>query len=134
MITQNQLMQFESDLSDLDALIVRTLPNPEHKLHVDHSGTNPPYFEPEALSWLVAQGISHLLTDQPSVDPEEDDGKILAHKRFWEYPETENRTRTITELIYVPDELADGLYLLDIQIAPFPMDAAPSRPMVFALT
>jgi hypothetical protein len=41
--------------------------------------------------------------------------------------------KTITEMIYVRDEVADGLYLLNLQIAPFVSDAAPSRPLLYPL-
>jgi len=37
---------------------------------------------------------------------------------------------TITELIYVPNEVLDGAYLLNLQIAPFESDASPSRPLL----
>ena len=40
---------------------------------------------------------------------------------------------TITEMIFVPDEVADGIYALSLQVAPFVADAAPSRPLLFAL-
>jgi hypothetical protein len=40
---------------------------------------------------------------------------------------------TITELIYVPAEVNDGLYLLNLQVAPFVADAAPSRPVLYPL-
>jgi hypothetical protein len=36
----------------------------------------------------------------------------------------------VTELAYIPDRLLDGLYLLELQIAPFASDAAPSRPVI----
>jgi hypothetical protein len=39
--------------------------------------------------------------------------------------------RTITELAFVEDAAGDGPYLLDLQVAPFDMDAAPSRPLLF---
>jgi len=41
--------------------------------------------------------------------------------------------RTVTEMIYVPDDLPDGRYVLDLQIAPFVSDAAPSRPILFPI-
>jgi hypothetical protein len=34
-------------------------------------------------------------------------------------------------LRFVPDEAADGLYLLDLQLAPFAADATPSRPRLY---
>ncbi len=40
---------------------------------------------------------------------------------------------TITELIYVPDHVPDGEYLLNLQIAPFNADASPSRPIIFPI-
>ena len=40
---------------------------------------------------------------------------------------------TITEMIFVPDTVEDGLYALSLQVAPFVADAAPSRPLLFAL-
>jgi hypothetical protein len=36
-------------------------------------------------------------------------------------------------MIYVPDELSDDLYALSLQVAPFILDAAPSRPILFPL-
>lgn len=43
-------------------------------------------------------------------------------------------SRTITELCYVPDAAApDGLYLLQLVVAPIHLDAAPSRPVLFPL-
>ena len=41
---------------------------------------------------------------------------------------------TITELIYVPNDVEDGEYLLNIQIAPFESDCAPSRPVLLRTT
>jgi arylformamidase len=48
---------------------------------------------------------------------------------------TVNRVRqaTITELIFIPDEVPNGLYLLNLQVAPMENDAAPSRPVLFHL-
>ncbi|TAE48491.1 MAG: cyclase family protein, partial [Bacteroidetes bacterium] len=40
---------------------------------------------------------------------------------------------TITEFVYVPDFVADGRYLLEIQVAAFMSDASPSRPRLFRL-
>ena len=41
--------------------------------------------------------------------------------------------RTITEMIFVDDAVDDGPWILDLQIPPFMLDAAPSRPILFAL-
>ena len=41
--------------------------------------------------------------------------------------------RTVTEMIFAPNEVVDGLYVLNLQIAPFLGDATPSRPLVFPI-
>ena len=66
---------------------------------------------------LVEQGINHFLIDLPSVDKEIDGGVLAAHHAFWEHPDNTNLERTITELIYVPEEIKDGLYLMNLQMA-----------------
>ena len=45
-----------------------------------------------------------------------------------------NLNRTITELIYVPEEVTDRQYLLNLQIAPFENDASPSKPILYAIS
>lgn len=131
-ITKRQLERLEINW-DFEALIVRTLPNSSEKLAKNYSGQNPPYFEPGALAFLIDKNILHLLVDLPSVDREEDGGKLAAHKAFWNYPEATRTNATITELIYVSDEIRDGFYLLNLQIAPFEIDASPSKPILYAL-
>jgi len=117
----------------LRGIILRTLPNPPEKRYRQYTGTNPPYFTAGAMEWLVEKGIDHLLTDLPSVDREVDGGKLIAHRTFWQYPAATRMQATITELIYVPDSVVDGFYLVNLQYFPFPMDAAPSRPVLYAL-
>ena len=39
--------------------------------------------------------------------------------------------RSVTEMIFVPDDIPDGLYWLDLQLAPFVSDAVPSRPIIY---
>lgn len=116
-----------------EAVIIRTLPNENSKLHKHYSHTNPPYLHHEAALFLQENNVLHLLIDLPSVDPEKDNGKLLAHKAFWHYPEKTRMNATITEFIFVPNEIADGLYLLNLQIAPFENDATPSKPVIYKL-
>jgi arylformamidase len=120
------------------ALIVRTLPNDESKLSRQYLKTIPPFFTTDVMEYIVESGIEHLLVDLPSIDRLFDEGRLSNHRVFWNVEqgkfETNENTRlgaTITELIYVPDEVADGRYLLNLQIAPFASDAAPSRPILF---
>lgn len=121
------------------ALIVRTLPNDETKLSRLYDGENiPPYFTPEAMQYVVECGFKHLLVDLPSIDRLFDEGKLENHRIFWKVDEGsravggDTRMRsTVTELIYVPNAVVDGEYLLNLQIAPFESDASPSRPVIF---
>lgn len=116
-----------------EAVVVRTLPNSAEKRLKQYSGTNPCYFEPAALAWLNEIGVLHLLTDQPSVDREEDGGLLLAHHAFWGYPQATRMEATITEMAYIADEIPDGDYLLNLMIASFVNDASPSKPVLYPL-
>ncbi len=112
----------------ISCIIIRTLPNLKEDKIKDWSDTNPTYIKADAIGHLVEQGIEHFMIDVPSVDRENDEGKLLAHKTFWQYPGEQPRTRaTITEMIYAPDEIKDGSYIVDIQVIPFAMDASPSN-------
>ena len=121
------------------ALVVRTLPNDGSKLTRRYDAENiPSYFSGEAMQLIFEMGVDHLLVDLPSIDRLLDDGKLANHRIFWQVQpgsfEVGRETRTgatITELIFVPNEIADGRYLLNLQIAPFESDAAPSRPVLF---
>jgi len=115
------------------ALIIRTLPNSKSKLTRKYSGSNPAYIERDAAQWISEKGIEHLLIDLPSVDREMDDGKLAAHHAFWNYPKRTRINATITELIYVPQQVKDGNYLLNIMIASFENDASPSKPVLYKL-
>lgn len=122
-----------------ESLIIRTLPNFENKKHKNYSKTNPPYLAEAAATFIREMGIHHLLIDLPSVDREEDGGKLLAHKAFWKVKDVNNLNEdarlncTITEMIFVPDEVKDGSYILNLQIASFENDASPSKPILFKL-
>ncbi|MFV8332030.1 cyclase family protein [Flavobacterium sp. XS2P14] len=123
----------------LDAIVIRTLPNLEGKKHLKYSNTNPPYLEKDAARFIRESGIKHLLIDLPSVDKEKDDGKLAAHKAFWNVTDVNNLNAdarldcTITEMIFVSNEVKDGAYLLNLQIASFENDASPSKPVLYAI-
>ena len=114
-----------------EALVIRTLPNNGEKLNAHYSGSNPPYMEESAAHYLKKLNVKHLLLDLPSIDKEEDNGKLLSHHAFWNYPESTRTDCTISELIYVPDIIKDGNYLLNLQIASFDNDASPSKPVLY---
>jgi hypothetical protein len=92
------------------------------------------------MAFIVESGFRHLLVDLPSIDRLYDDGKLSNHRLFWNVEpgsfELNTATRinsTITELIYVPEFVIDGEYMLNLQIAPFNADASPSRPVIFKI-
>lgn len=130
-ISAAQMREACRGLAGVEAVVVRSLPNAKEKLSMRYSGSNPAYFEPAALDWLQQQGVLHLLTDLPSVDKEEDGGSLSAHHAFWQHPHQPRFNATITELIYVPDAVPDGDYLLNLMIAAFESDASPSKPVLY---
>ncbi len=122
---------------DASALIVRTLPNGVDKCLRSYSNADAPYFSPEVGKALADVGILHWLVDLPSVDREEDGGALACHRAFWcvETGQTvagpQARTQaTISELIFVPEELSDGVWKLQLSVAPIASDAAPCRPLL----
>lgn len=133
--------QIENALGDKlpEAIVIRTLPNLQEKRSKNYSDTNPPYLEEKASVFIREKGIKHLLIDLPSVDKEKDQGKLVAHKAFWnvknvqELNEDARLDATITELIFVSDEVQDGSYLLNLQIASFENDASPSKPVLYKI-
>lgn len=137
-ITKAQIQKALHDKNP-EAIVIRTLPNVEFKKHKNYSNTNPPYLEEAAATFIRAIGIQHLLIDLPSVDREEDEGKLLAHKAFWNVTNTDQLNDdarlhcTITEMIYVGNEVQDGSYILNLQIASFENDASPSKPILYKI-
>lgn len=137
-ITKNQI---ESALNGMtpEAIIIRTLPNEKAKLSKNYSNTNPPYLTEDAAAFVRESEIQHLLIDLPSVDKEHDEGKLLAHKAFWNVKDVNTLNPdarlncTITELIFVPDTILDGSYMLNLQIASFENDASPSKPILYKI-
>jgi arylformamidase len=119
------------------ALMLVTAPR-EQRLHQLHSGNNPPYLTVDAMAWLRARGVQHLLVDLPSVDREDDGGLLAAHRTFFslpprgspEPPVANVAPRTITELIAVPSELPADVYALFLQMPSWGADAAPSRALL----
>lgn|SRR5512138_20111 len=124
-----------------DALVVRTMPNDEAKRSRDYDRDPAPFFSAEAMRWIVARGVEHLVTDLPSLDRANDQGRLTAHRLFWNLApgavSVTSDTRsyaTVTELAFIPNTIQDGAYLLNLQIAPFATDAAPSRPILMPLS
>lgn len=117
----------------MEALIIRTMPNYPDKRTRQYSNSNPPYLTAPLARQMAESGIKHLLLDLPSVDREEDGGALAAHRAFWHYPDHPRLDATITEMIYVDNTIADGLFLLQIQMPALMLDASPSRPYIYPL-
>ncbi len=137
-ITKNQVEKALNGKKP-EAIVIRTLPNLSSKKSKNYSHTNPPYLSEEAAIFIRESGIQHLLIDLPSVDKEKDEGKLLAHKAFWNVKDVNNLNEdarnkaTITELIFVTDDVKEGSYLLNLQIASFENDASPSKPVLYKI-
>ena len=127
------LKDLQEDWRDTEALIIRPLPNDTNKRKRQYSNTNPPYLQKEAAAFLRQKGVQHLLIDLPSIDKEVDGGVLAAHHAFWNHPENTRLACSVTELIYVPNTIEDGSYLLNLSFAPFENDASPSRPTLYQL-
>lgn len=139
-ITAATLQRALDDIGNdwLGALVVRTLPNGRDKQVARYGDSHqPPFFTREAMQYLRLRGVQHLLVDFPSLDKMHDNGHLTAHHLFWDVTEdthgpapTTALQRTVTEMIFVPDAVRDGVYLLNLQVPAFELDVAPSRPFL----
>lgn len=139
MVGEDEIISEESIVKALngktpEAVVIRTLPNNSGKKSKHWSDTNWPFLHEKGALFLREIGVKHLLIDLPSVDKERDEGKLLAHKAFWNFPDFPREDSTITELIYVPDSIKDGSYFLNLQIASFHNDASPSKPVLYKIS
>jgi arylformamidase len=126
------------DAPPTTALIVRTGIEEPRRAYVGPAPA--PYLTREAAAFLVARGIETLVLDLPSADRADDGGKLTAHRVFFGLPRGSRRAAdssrpraSITELAWIGPGILDGLYLLDLQLPPFLTDAAPSRPLLYAV-
>lgn len=138
-ITKKQLEERLKKHSSLEfnSLAIRTLPNRESKKTEDYTDL-PAYFTKDAIDYIFELGIDNLLVDLPSIDRLYDDGLMTNHRAFWQVDEDRNINestlqKTVTEFIFVEDDINDGYYILDLQIPPFESDAAPSTPILYKL-
>ena len=124
----------------LQALVIRSLPNTSNKRQQTYNSDNQPaFFSREAILYLNERGIEHLIVDLPSIDRLHDEGFMTCHHLFWHVEEgchqiNENSlvNKTITEMAFIDDEIPDDFYFINIQTPAFHNDAAPSRPILFS--
>lgn len=129
---------YNSKHNFLQGLIIRTLPNDDTKKTRDYVKSPPPFFSLEAMEYISSLNVGHLLVDIPSLDRTNDEGLLSAHRIYWavlpkkhDIVKAGHSLKTVTEMVYVPDEIEDGNYILNLQIADFVADASPSRPIIF---
>jgi len=128
------------DDEQLQALVIRSLPNSTSKRQQAYNnGNQPAFFSREAILYLNKRGVEHIVVDVPSIDRLHDDGLMTCHHLFWQVNEGSHQVtqqclvnKTITEMAFIEDEICDGFYLINIQTPAFHNDAAPSRPLLFA--
>ena len=118
------------------ALIIRSYPNPNKKKYFNYQENIAPFFTNNALKYLSSIEIKHLVVDIPSIDRMDDDGLLGNHRLFWNYGReineelNEHSEKTITEMTFIPNNIKDGFFFLNLQIPHFVSDAAPSRPLL----
>lgn len=122
----------------VEALVLRTLPNDPARRSLAYEHAEPyPVFSDAAISWLATQPLKHLLVDAPSLDPAHDQGALRVHRLWWcmagnPGPERlDPARRSATEMIFVPDQLADGPWWLTLGLSPLQGDATISRPTLY---
>lgn len=122
----------------VEALIIRTLPNDTEKLTRDYAlHPSYPVLSSEATGWLAGQELKHLLIDTPSLDRADDNGLLANHRRWWgmdghdDTLQLDPGARSVTEMIYVPEIVPDGLYWLHLELQPLRSDATSSRPVIY---
>lgn len=125
------------DLENYAALIIRTLPNPTAKQSRNYAAEpDYPVLGPDSMQFLASSGLRHLLLDTPSLDAA-DNATLANHRVWWGLEGADHdlrssaRSRSLTEMIFVPDEFSDGDYWLELQLSPLQSDASPSRPLLY---
>lgn len=123
----------------VEALVIRSLPNDPARRSRDYAAQpDYPVLSRVAMTGLAASPLRHLLVDSPSLDPagEQD---MSNHRAWWGLGNAQAplgldpSRRSVTEMIYAPDDLSDGLYWLHLELSPLLGDATPSRPMLYPL-
>jgi len=138
-LLENSLAQYSDE--QLQGLVIRTTPNDSNKKSKIYDKENyPTYLTNDAMEYLIERNVKHLMVDFPSVDKMYDDGMLSNHRMFWNVKIDDKNlnpksltNKTITEMIYVDDEIDDGFYLCNLQIPEIETDAVPSRPVLYPL-
>ncbi|MET1255229.1 cyclase family protein [Aliikangiella maris] len=143
-ITYQQIHNCLASFSDeqLRGVVIRTLPNAVDKQFQCYNTDNyPVYLSNDAMTYLQQRNVNHLLVDFPSVDKMYDEGYLSNHHIFWQIAQqthqltaSADKYKTITEMVFISNDINDGFYLCNLQIPEIDTDAVPSRPVLYALT
>jgi kynurenine formamidase len=131
--------QSNIDFPHTEAVIIRTLPNTPDKKQRDYMQTPPAFFSIQAMEYLHKHNVTHLVTDLPSVDRLFDEGKLAAHRIFWQLAsghslkEAQAPHRTITEMVFIDNHIPDGKYFVQLQVPVWAADAAPARVLLWQI-
>jgi len=123
----------------LQAVVIRTLPNSADKCVQSYNQNNqPPFFTRDAIHFLNERGVEHLIVDIPSIDRLHDEGLLTCHHLFWQVEAGKHQAdsnslvnKTITEMAFIDNKINDGFYFVNLQTPAFINDAAPSRPVLY---
>lgn len=138
-ISETQEKQLLFKKIPVQSIIIRTKPNDDNKKIRNYIQSPPAFLTVDASKALNNFAIKHLVLDLPSIDKQFDQGLLSSHHEFWgltnnnDINNTNQDTykKTITEFAFIDDEIKDGLYFLSLQIAPFELDASPSKPILY---
>ena len=133
--------EFASSESPFPQALVIRLPKAESELKgfgegrfKDYTQRPAAFFTTEAMAYLASLPLTHLIVELPSLDRARDEGLLSNHRLWWGLPpgdtdptHARHPFRTITELVWVPNELTDSRYIADIQPLAWMAEAAPSR-------
>lgn len=122
-------------MNEIEAVIVRTIPNNPDKLIADYAKFSTPFFSKDCISFFNSyENLKHIITDLPSLD-KSDDPNLTAHK-LWFLNQKDYSPildKFITELVFIPNHVPDGLYLANISPMPAETDATPSSVILYEL-
>lgn len=131
-VTEEAVAERVADSLDfMEAVVLRALPR-EAAPPASFSGSNPPYLAAGAARWLRLRGTRILLVDLPSLDREQDGGKLDAHRAFLGAG-GDPAPRAVCELLRIPADLEDGRYILNLVPLAWELDACPVRPILYPI-
>jgi kynurenine formamidase len=135
-IKDNRICSFEffnTANTKIDAILIKTgwLAKKLADGQFDLNGSDPPSITVELIDRLfdLWPELKICMVDLPTIDPESDRGKLLAHKRFFA-----RNGLGIVEMLNVQDNVRPGLYLVSLNMSVFESDASPCSPIIYPVS